>query len=186
MSLFQKEVNGLNIKLKDGYKLSIGEDSLNLTYPFDSVKNDSDLSLKFETNFYGYKNKLIDHIEELVKKEHNENVWKVEFFRLICKTLLEDYKNFPKYDRIYNFDSQSIILAIAVATLQTTEISSVFSTIRIMDEHLILARDTDSYFATNFYFLEISGDSERNVKRYNKVPYTSCSRKIYIRFSISF
>lgn len=170
MSLFQKEVNGLNIKLEDEYKLSIDEVHLNLTYPLDSVKNDSDLSLKFETNFYGYKNKLIEPIEELVKKEHNENVWKVEFFRLICKTLLEDYKNFPKYDRIYNFDSQSIILAIAVATLQTNEISSIFSTIRIMDEYLLLARDTDSYFATNFYFLEISGDSERNVKRYNKVP----------------
>lgn len=39
-----------------------------------------------------------------------------------------------------------------------------------MDEYLILARDTDSYFATNFYFLEISGDSERSTKRYNKVP----------------
>ena len=170
MSLYQKEVNGLNIKLEDGYKLSIDEAHLNLTYPLDSVKNDSDLSLRFETNFYGYKNKLIDPIEELVKKEHNENVWKVEFFRLICKTLLEDYKNFPKYDGIYNFDSQSIILAIAVATLQTNEISSVFSTIHIMDEHLILARDTDSYFATKFYFLEISGDSERSTKRYNKVP----------------
>ena len=88
MSLYQKEVNGLNIKLEDGYKLSIDEAHLNLTYPLDSVKNDSDLSLRFETNFYGYKNKLIDPIEELVKKEHNENVWKVEFFRLICKTLL--------------------------------------------------------------------------------------------------
>ena len=55
MSLFQKEVNGRNIRLEDGYKLSIGENSLNLTYPIDSVKNDSDLSLKFETNFYGYK-----------------------------------------------------------------------------------------------------------------------------------
>ena len=170
MSLFQKEVDGLNIKLEDGYKLSIDEVHLNLTYPFDSVKNDFELSLKFENNFYGHRNKLLDPIKELLKKEHNENVWKVEFFRLICRTLLEDYREFPKYNRTYNFDSQSIILAIAVATLQTNEISSLFSTIQIMDEYLVLATDTDSYFATNFYFLEISGNSERNVKSYNKVP----------------
>lgn len=168
MSLYQKEVDGFSIKLEDGYKLSIGEDSLNLTYPFDSVKNDFELSFKFETDFYGRRNKLLDPIEELVKKEHNENIWRVEFFRLICKTLLEDYKEFPKYNAIYNFDAQSIVLAIAVATLQTADTGPLFNRIPIMDEYLILARKVSCYFATEFYLAEISGDSERNVKSYNK------------------
>lgn len=170
MSLFQKEVDGHNIKLEDGYKLSIGENSLNLTYPFDSVKNDFELSLKFKADFYGRRNKLLDPIEELVKKERNENVWKVEFFRLVCKTLLEDYKEFPKYNAIYNFDAQSIILAIAIATLQTADTGPLFNRIPIMDEYLILARKIYCYSATEFYLAEISGGSVRNVKSYNKVP----------------